>query len=60
MAVKAIARKLAILYYRAMTQGMDYVEQGVEAYEKQYQQRRLHTLHKQAKQMGYALVELTE
>lgn len=60
IAVKAVARKLAILYYRAMTQGMDYVEQGVEAYEKQYQERRLHMLHKQASSLGYALVELTE
>lgn len=60
VAVKAVARKLAILYYRAMTQGMDYVEQGVEAYEKQYQERRLHMLHKQASRLGYALVELNE
>ncbi|MGF1669744.1 MAG: hypothetical protein ACFCU6_04785 [Balneolaceae bacterium] len=55
-----MARKLAILYYRAMTQGIDYVEQGVEAYEKQYQQHRLHMLYKQAKRLGYALVELNE
>lgn len=60
IAIKAVARKLAILYYRAMTQGMDYVEQGVEAYEKQYHQRRLHNLHKQASRLGYALVELNE
>lgn len=60
VAVKAVARKLAILYYRAMTQGMDYVEQGVEAYEKQYQERRIHMLHKQALHLGYALVELNE
>jgi len=60
IAVKAVARKLAVLYYRAMTQGMDYVEQGVEAYEKQYQKRRLHNLHKQARRLGFALVELNE
>jgi transposase len=60
VAIKAVARKLAILYYRLMTKGMDYVEQGVEAYEKQYQQRRLHTLQKQASRMGFALVELNE
>jgi transposase len=60
IAIKAVARKLAILYYRAMTQGMDYVEQGVEAYEKQYHERRLHNLHKQASRLGYALVELNE
>ncbi|MCC5908234.1 MAG: IS110 family transposase [Balneolaceae bacterium] len=60
IAIKAVARKLAILYYRAMTKGMDYVEQGVEAYEKQYQERRLHMLHKQASRLGYALIELNE
>lgn len=60
IAIKAVARKLAILYYRAMTQGMDYVEQGVQAYEKQYHERRLHNLHKQARRLGYALVELNE
>jgi len=60
IAIKAVARKLAILYYRAMTQGMDYVEQGAQAYEKQYQERRLHILHKQAKRLGFALVELNE
>jgi transposase len=60
IAVKAVARKLAILYYRAMTQGMAYVEQGVEAYEKQYQERRLHNLHKQARRLGFTLVELNE
>jgi hypothetical protein len=43
-----------------MTQGMAYVEQGVEAYEKQYQERRLHNLHKQARRLGYTLVELNE
>lgn len=60
IAIKAVARKLAILYYRAMTQGMEYVEQGVEDYEKQYQERRLHNLHKQARRLGYTLVELNE
>jgi len=60
IAIKAVARKLAILYYRAMTQGMSYVEQGVEAYEKQYQERRLNALHKQANRLGFALVELNE
>lgn len=60
VAIKAVARKLALLYYRAMTRGMAFVEQGVEAYEKQYHERRLHSLHKQAQRLGYALVELKE
>jgi transposase len=60
IAIKAVARKLALLYYRAMTMGMDYVEKGIEAYEKQYQERRLHNLHKQARRLGYELVTLNE
>lgn len=60
IAIKAVARKLATLYYRAMTQGMAFVEQGVESYEKQYQERRLHNLHKQARRLGFTLVELNE
>lgn len=60
VAVKAVARKLALLYYRSMTMGMEYVEKGVEAYEKQYQERQLHNLHKQARRLGYELVTLNE
>jgi len=33
VAVKAVARKLAILYWRLMVKGVDYVEKGVEQYE---------------------------
>lgn len=58
IAVKAVARKLAELYYRAMTQGMAYVEQGVVAYENQYKEMRLHYLKKQATNLGFELREL--
>lgn len=58
IAIKAVARKLAELYYRAMTQGMAYVEQGVEAYEKQYKEKRLRYLKKQASSLGFELLEL--
>jgi transposase len=60
VAIKAVARKLALLYYRCMTMGMEYVEKGVEAYEKQYQERQLHNLYKQARRLGYELVTLNE
>lgn len=55
IAVKAVARKLAILYYRAMTMGMKFVEQGAEAYEKQYKERQIKNLEKQAKRLGFQL-----
>jgi len=60
IAVKAVARKLAILYYRAMTRGMQYVEQGIEAYQIQYQERQIKNLQKQAKRLGYTLTESKE
>ncbi|MFU8861026.1 MAG: IS110 family transposase, partial [Cyclonatronaceae bacterium] len=60
VAIKAVARKLALLYYRCMTMGMEYVEKGVEAYEKQYQERQLRNLYKQARRLGYELVTLNE
>ena len=57
-AITATAHKLAILIYRMLKYGMKYVEQGQQAYEKQYQQRMLQTLAKRDKQMGYAMVDL--
>jgi len=57
-AITATAHKLAILIYRMLRYGMKYVDQGQQAYEKQYQQRTLQTLVKRAKQMGYAMVDL--
>jgi hypothetical protein len=57
-AVTATAHKLAILIYRMLKYGMAYVDQGQQAYEKQYQDRTLQMFKRRAKQMGYALVDL--
>jgi transposase len=57
-ATTATAHKLAILIYRTLKYGMKYVDQGQQAYEKQYQQRTLQMLVKRAKHMGYAMVDL--
>ena len=35
IAIKAMARKLAVLYWRIMVKGLDYVENGVKKYEEQ-------------------------
>jgi len=51
-ALKAVARLLAVLFYRAATKGWQYVEQGLEQYEQKYrfqQQRRLERL---ARELG--------
>ena len=58
VAIFAMARKLAILIYRMLRYGQDYVDQGVEAYEEQFKKRRLHSLITTAKQMGYEIKPL--
>jgi transposase len=55
-AITATARKLACLVYRMLRHGQDYVDQGQQRYEQQYQERRLHWLHKQARNLGYQLI----
>jgi len=54
-AVVATARKLAVLVYRTISKGEQYVEAGLEAYERQYQARRIETLKRQAKSLGFTL-----
>ena len=53
----AVARKLAVLYYRLMTQGLEYVEQGLAEYEKQYQEQAVKRMKKAAQRLGFTLVE---
>jgi transposase len=53
VAVFATARKLAILIYRLLRWGQSYVDQGAQAYEKQYQERRIVSLKASADQLGF-------
>lgn len=55
VAVFATARKLATLIYRLLRWGKPYLDEGAEAFEKRYQERRMRTLIAQAKQLGYEL-----
>jgi transposase len=57
-AITATARKLAILIYRMLKYGMEYVDRGQQAYEQQYQERLLKSFRKRALQMGYEIVNL--
>jgi transposase len=58
VAVFATARKLAVLVYRMLRFGTDYVDMGQKAYEAQFEARRLASLKENARSMGYTLVEL--
>ena len=58
-AVTATARKLAILFYRALRFGLTYADPGASAYEQRYRQRVIHSLHRRAKSLGFTLVAAT-
>jgi transposase len=53
VAIKAGARKIAEAFYDALTNGMDYVEQGVVRYIELQKQRDLYVLNKLAKKYDY-------
>lgn len=58
-AITATARKLAILIYRMLKYGQDYVDTGQQLYEQRYRLQRQKIIAKQAKSMGFQLVPLT-
>jgi len=51
IAIKAMARKVAVLYWRVMVKGLDYVETGVKQYELQLQQNKLKTFNRLANEL---------
>jgi transposase len=46
IAIKAMARKVAILYWRVMVKGLDFAEQGTRLYEQQIVANKINTLNK--------------
>jgi transposase len=57
-AITATAHKLARLAYSLLKHGTAYVQQGMEAYEAQYRERKVKGMVRQAKALGYTLVPL--
>lgn len=55
-AVTATARKLAILFYKALRFGMTYADPGASYYEERYRQRVIHNLKRRAQHLGFTLV----
>ena len=51
IAIKTMARKLAVIYWRMMVKGIDYVEQGVKMYEKQIAANKLKTFMRLANEL---------
>ena len=56
VAIKATARKLAVLYYRVMIEGIDFVEKGLIAYQQNFKEQQIKRLQKQAKHLGLQLI----
>jgi transposase len=57
-AITATAHTLARLVYRLWQHGSASVQQGLDAYAAQYRERKVTTMAKQAKALGYTLVPL--
>jgi transposase len=55
-AIVATAHKLALLIYRLIKFGKDYIDIGQEAYEQQYKHRALKQLARKAREFGFQLV----
>ena len=60
VAIKATARELACLVYLMVTEGQEYVEQGIGAYEKRRLNRKFAHLDRQAQKLGFQLVPKTQ
>ena len=54
-AVTATARKIAILFYRAMRFGMKYEDPGADQYERRYRERVVKQLQRRAAHFGFSL-----
>ena len=52
----ALARKLALLFYRLLRQGLEYVEQGLKNYEAKVLETEARLLRKLAKKQGFTLI----
>jgi transposase len=59
-AVTATARKLAVLFYRALRFGLAYADPGAGYYEERYKRRAIENLQRRARGLGFTLVEIPE
>jgi len=57
-ALTATARKIAILFYRAMRFGMRHQDPGADQYERRYRERVVKQLHRRAAHFGFSLTPM--
>lgn len=58
IAIKATARKLAELYYKTFSNGMQYVEKGVEIYLQKQKEQQIRFLNKKALELNMQLTQI--
>jgi transposase len=58
IAIKAMSRKLAEMYWRTMVKGIAYVEYGINAYETQLNKQKHNSIRKLARELNMKLVEI--
>lgn len=56
-AITAAARKLACIFYQMLKYGQEYVEKGLDYYEKRYEERIIKNLNKKASELGFILTK---
>ena len=56
----ALARKLAVLFWRVMVKGLDYVEEGLARYEAKVIPTKQRVLRRLATQLGQQLVPIPQ
>lgn len=59
-AITAMARTLAVLFYRMLKFGQSYVDRGTEFYEQRQREQQLQYLQKKAAQFGWQVVAVPE
>jgi transposase len=57
VAIKTMARKLAILYWKLSMEGIDYVKENAENYRKKLRERKEKNLKKLAKELNMQVIE---
>jgi transposase len=56
-AITAMAHKLAVLVYRMLRWGQEYVDKGMQYYEERHRQQQIRLLKKRAATLGFLIVE---
>lgn len=55
VAIKAVARKLAVLYWKLFVNGLSYVEKGIEAYHEKIKLNKQKNVIRMAKELGMSI-----